>query len=369
MTDQMPLDQLAEALDRTFADGTRRAVLLLGAGLHRYLAGRRGKDAPAKVGALSDWNALLAAAATREDGVREFEASPHKDPTSTWESMVVARVAVDLSRSASDHEAVLKRRVKALIEGATPDAAVDPATQELGRQLAARGFRDLVTLNFDATLDAALADATRKPRKIVLGASGAAPGTPANGERASGKRTGDLAEYRSRFHVHVGPTRIWHPHGAARRAQADSIQLGLVDYTKSSAAVADAVVRYRIARRAWRGLRHSVPPPEQWSAEEVAEWLTHARSLDAPSPSWVDQAMSGDLIVLGCGLDRAEADLWLLLHERQRQFARAPEGTRPRTFYLHADQGFPEHLGSGPAGVIPVRLPDHGEAWKLVLGG
>lgn len=369
MTDKQARDRLDEALERTFVDGTRRAVLLLGAGLHRYLAGRRGAGAPGKVGALSDWNALLAAAATREDGVREFEAQPHKDPTSTWESMVVARVAVDLSRAASDHEAVLKRRVKALIEGATPEAAADPAMHELGRQLAARGFRDLVTLNFDATLDAALASATHKPRKIVLGVSGAAPETPANVERAPARRTGDLAEYRSRFHVRVGPTRIWHPHGAARRAQADSIQLGLVDYTKSSAAVADAVVRYRTARRAWRHARHPAPPPEQWTAEEVDGWLTHSRSLDAPSPSWVDQAMSADLVVLGCGLDRAEADLWLLLHERQRQFARAPEGTRPRTFYLHAEQGFPEHLVSKPAGVIPVPLADHGEAWKIVLGG
>lgn len=65
---------------------------------------------------------------------------------------------------------------------------------------------------------------------------------------------------------------------------------------------------------------------------------------------------------------RAELDLWLVLHERQRQLARVPETTRPKAFYIHPWRDFPKHIALGPAGLTPVVTDDHSEGWRLLFG-
>ncbi len=349
-------DLLRETLQRSFSDGTRHAVLFVGAGLHNHLQGHHvppPEQAPAN---LANWNGLLEAARLSE-GREEFPATAHIDATATWESMLASRCELLPTKLASEHEDVLLRRVRTIIQHSTPQRAnrssLGPARLErFGRALRHARYRDLITLNFDRTLDESM--------KVPGNYTAHVASVTASGVRRSA--------YRSHLHVKFPNARIWHAHGMAYGARAESIQLGIVAYANATAEVSTLVQRYRARQQAWRRAQHGGAPPKIWDAEDVHAWHTHTRRLDSADSSWVDQAMVGDLIFIGCGLDRAETDIWLLLHERQRQFARIPHDERPRTLFLHPKEGFPPHVMTSPAGITPVFTGNHDESWELVLG-
>jgi hypothetical protein len=173
---------------------------------------------------------------------------------------------------------------------------------------------------------------------------------------------------RATLHAKADGVRIWHPHGVAGKPIAPAtLQLGTVAYSKSVTGVRDNVEAFRKAQRLWRRARHGTRSPQLWAPGEPQAWL-EARRGDRAGATWIDQVMSSDIAFVGCGLDRAEADLWLMLHERQRQLLRVAEAEKPRAFYIHPWRGFPAHLSSAPGGLTPVVPETHDEAWELLLG-
>jgi hypothetical protein len=344
------LDLLHEALDRRFSDNARVPVLLVGSGLHHHLADHGVCSSPDAGASLRRWNDLLRAARL-SNGVAEFSVEHHDDATATWESMLASRAELEPTKLTSEHEDILLGRVKRIIEGATPKREAQPNLVRFGRALRQAQFRDIVTLNFDRTIDRSMTVRGNYTGRV---------------ERRAGPGV-RRESYRSQLHVRFPETRIWHAHGMAGSARANSIQLGLVAYAAAASEVRVRVGEYRKRQKAWRIARHSGALPETWTKEEAQDWYAEARSLSSPEACWIDQAMTGDLVVLGCGLDRAEIDLWLLLHERQRQFARIPKEARPRSFFLHPEADSIAHIRSGPAGLLPVRTDSHDHAWELVL--
>jgi hypothetical protein len=340
-------EQLEAALQKRLPDGTRQLVLVIGSGLHHHLTDH-GVTSPsgAHSAGLRDWNSLLQAAATEPRG-GAFPFPRHDDPTSTWEGMLAARAGVVPDATASAHERALLKRVADEIVGATPAAK---ALAAFGGALDAGRWRDLITTNFDRTLDRALAASGQRAPALVHD-----PGARVWKRRAT-------------LHAKVGDTRVWHPHGmAGKPVSSATMQLGIVAYSKSVVDVRDQVEAFRVAQRKWRYARHGGSPPMAWSPGEAQAWAEERRA-DRAGATWIDQVMSADLAFIGCGLDRAEADLWLMLHERQRQLARVDPAVRPRAFFIHPERGLPAHLKSGPAGLTPVVTQTHDESWALILG-
>lgn len=342
------VEHLVRDLNDRFSDDSRSMVLIVGSGLHHHLHshGVRLPDGPAGA-SLRDWNSLLRAA-RRKGKVDEFSTTHHDDATATWESMLEARGRAVPGQLASQHERVLHGRVGRTIRTATPKK---DDLKDLGAALAKLRFRDIVTVNFDPTLSRAIS--------AKSGANGTVVYNP------SGK--GHLA--RSTLHIATQGTRIWHPHGLVESSVGTkTLQLGMVQYSKSVGQVRAKVDAFRGAQVNWRTHRHGGPPPKSWTALEAKAWLEHVRGTTRHDSTWIDQVLVSNLVFLGCGLDRAEADLWLLLHERQRQLLRVPPKERPRTYFLHPLSRFPAHLTTGPANIIPIATSDYDEAWRLVLG-
>jgi hypothetical protein len=340
-------EQLHAALQKRLADGTRQLVLVIGSGLHHHLADHGVSYPPGPNGAgLRDWNSLLQAAATEPRG-GAFPFPRHDDPTSTWEGMLAARAGAVFGMVASKHERSLQRRVAQVIEEATPAVT---ALEPLGRALAGGGWRDIITTNFDRTLDRALTASLTKSADIVC------------------YHANMVWKSRATLHAKLDPARIWHPHGlAGKPVSPGALQLGMVAYSKSVVSVRDQVDSYRAALQRWRTIRHGGPPPRRWDPGEPEAWAEQLRAHRTDA-TWIDQVMSSDLAFIGCGLDRAEADLWLMLHERQRQLARVDPAVRPRAFFIHPLSRFPAHLTTAPADLTPVVTRTHDEAWELILG-
>jgi hypothetical protein len=207
-------------------------------------------------------------------------------------------------------------------------------------------YRDLVTLNFDRTLDRCLTG--REDSKVTLRPAEHQPG-----------------QVRQTIHVAADETRVWHAHGIA--GVAPSIQLGVHGYVSSCSAIVGGLAAFRERVRTWaegRGIKRG----SSWTDEHVAEWHENLRGEQTEGLQWWHVVMTSDVAFIGCGLDRAELDLWLVLHERQRQLARVPEATRPKAFYIHPWRGFPKHIASEPAGITPVVTEDHSEGWRLLFG-
>ena len=343
---------LKGALAERFPDGSGRAVMFVGSGLHHHLAAH-GVRFPMTTGdaGLRDWNSLLRAARCTLKGP-EFEAEHHDDPTATWEGMICARTdtlgaAPQERQIASRHEDILLRRVAKVIEEGTPEADQLGA---FGRAVQGVRSRDIVTINFDRTLERALESGQHSKALLKHDVKG------------------ERWRSRSSLRLEVGGTRVWHPHGvSAKGVSAATLQLGTVSYSKSVVLVRQAVEEFRRQQSEWRMRRHGGSPPRTWTADEAAAWQFDRREASCKG-TWIDQLMNSNIVFLGCGLDRAESDLWLLLHERQRQLARIPASERPKAFFLHPLSRFPSHLTTGPAGLTPIVTQSHDEAWELVLG-
>jgi hypothetical protein len=145
------------------------------------------------------------------------------------------------------------------------------------------------------------------------------------------------------------------------------MQLGVVSYAKSIRIIQDSIRKFRIDQRLWREARHGGTPLPPWTPQEAIDW--HNQVRENQCDTWVNLFMTSDVCFVGCGLDLAEGDIWLLLHERQRQLHSVPECERPSTFFLHPLSRWPQHLTTQPAGIVPIITRDHAESWDLVLGG
>jgi hypothetical protein len=138
--------------------------------------------------------------------------------------------------------------------------------------------------------------------------------------------------------------------------------------------VNEAIVNFRKKQREWLSSHGYIPGA--WTREKHDRWDEQLRGLRTSKPlSWVDVCMTSDLIFVGCGLNRAELDLWILLHERQRQFARRSDNVKPRTFLLHEtpekctgdNSDLAYILNHRPAGIVPVGFKTYEDMWSFLL--
>lgn len=317
-------------------------VLFVGSGCHYYLKGRGVQYPKSDEGAaLFNWTDLLRRADANGAPPR------HTDNTAVWESIVARRCARDPGTSPREEERVLLKGVRSTLLQTIPDAT-DRELVRFGSEIVSTGATALVTLNFDRTLDRALAQGGPGARVV----------------RPSAKDDGD---YRTQLFVDTRGIRTWYAHGMADESvRFESIQLGLVGYAESVAALRQRYADYRRRRTNW--LNHAVvrrPGGGYWPPGVFREW---ARRMATEATSWLDLVLTAHVIFLGCGLSQAETDVWYALHARQRELAGVGSSDRPQTFYLHPLELFPAHLTTRPAGIRPVITESFDDAWSIVLG-
>lgn len=344
------LDEFRRCRDRWHLHNDKRQmVLFIGSGLHYHLKGT-GIAYPSisnSPGAsLASWNDLLSSVRMSDNGEPEFPAADHTDPTSVWESLVLNRTRKRAGATASANEDHLLRRVAKRIKEASPSTGLE----DFGKRLVKCSYNDIITLNFDRTLDRAIAAAHQLEESRI------------HPQRTKGMRA---AQSRLITHIRVADSRVWHAHGVVDHPR--TVLLGLVNYAKSTACASQAISGYREEQKRWRTSRYPTGPLPAWNSAELDEWRQHSRSSETTNASWLSQAMDSDIAFIGCGLDRAETDIWLLLHERQRQHSRKPEELRPKTFFFHPLHRFPQHITGSPASIIPAVVKSHEEAWNTVL--
>lgn len=357
-------ENLVEVLSKRFDDDARRAVLVLGAGMHHHLAsklpGRATEDGASAWRGFTDWNDLLSTVAKDFD----LPCVRHEDPTATWEALVAraTHLRAANARRASGATTVkaayrVERELWSALRKRLKRLPVEPhALQPFGKAIAG-SFRDVVTYNFDQTVETALASA---------GATVTPHLTPARGDAdrlAHGFEW--TLPHRSRL-----AGRVWHPHGHVE--QSASALLGTRLYGRSISQLVKAFRRAKAAEKAWeqeRATKMSQTQRERWiAARRGPEPWEPAVSRDdrRQSLTWMDLFTNSDLVFVGLGFDRAEFDLWWALHQRARNLAKVPPSRRPRTLVLLTD--VKPHLATGPAGIVPVRFDSWDEAWSAVLG-
>lgn len=328
---------LRDTLDRRFADGSRRAVLVIGAGLHHHLAANTAGDTSTELWRLfRSWNDLLKTVGAGL-GVGDQQ---HEDPTATWESLIVEGTRRGPGASAASVAArdVEKRALRALSKRLADLPSEREDRRRLGRALRTSGYRDLISLNFDRTLEDALG--------LRLG-------------RAAAAKEKEPSVKRPSLMVGDASVRIWFPHGHV--SAPDAIVLGHRAYGMAI----DELEHLRdVSKQADRAWRKKAP----WTPSLRQDWEEARRAPGTPDLSWMDLFLLSDLIFVGCSLDRGEMDLWWALHQRARNHARQRLEDVPRTLLLHGPASIGNHLASGPAGVTPVRFEDWNGLWEAVVG-
>jgi hypothetical protein len=338
---------LENSLKAQFQDGMRKAVLIVGSGLHAKL-NLNG------TGSFQDWACLVKTICDKFGVERK---SKHPDLTSAWEALILETMiegGATADLAAHEMERILLQEVCGLLEKQRyeSNSKLDRLAKELFQK-----HRDIVSLNFDRTIDRAISPTSGQVR---------VGGSPAT-------RIGPQA--RKTLHVKLPRQRVWHPHGIAQsKTTARSIQLGVRAYAQSAQLVNEAIVNFRKKQREWLSSHGYIPGA--WTREKHDRWDEQLRGLRTSKPlSWVDVCMTSDLIFVGCGLNRAELDLWILLHERQRQFARRSDNVKPRTFLLHEtpekctgdNSDLAYILNHRPAGIVPVGFKTYEDMWSFLL--
>jgi len=339
--DTDPALQLQASLDDHNDDGTRKAVLVVGAGLHRQLqAFTHGDELAARWAAFTDWNGLLASIVDTYDLPRIV----HEDPAATWEG-TVARIVTATGEAGAT--AVLRPRdaeqqaLKLLAKQLRSLPADSHALKWLGRLMLR--FRDVVCLNYDAALERSAKEVGAEVTRVPSSSSKARSTLGCSFTWTTQGRHG----------------RVWNPHGQAR-CPSRGIILGTTSYGQALSAVTKA---WNHAKQAER-LHESGGGPAYWKARRaVTPFEPTSESGQLLLLTWVDLFLAADLLVLGTSLDRAEVDLWWALHQRQRNLARVPEAERPKTLVLCGGHG-PQHLATGPAGISVVRFECWSDAWQ-----
>jgi len=345
--------QFQAILDESNADGTRPAVLVVGAGLHRQLqALTRRKKLARRWETFTDWNGLLSSIADAYDLPR----IAHEDPAATWEGTVARIVAATgETGGAGGNAAATTGSVTAALR---PRDAEQQAFKMLAKEL--KGvpadhralewlgglllrFRDVVCLNYDPALDMAAKEVGAKVSRVSSSSSKARSTLGCSFTWTAQGRHG----------------RVWNPHGQAR-CPSRGIILGTTSYGQALSAVTRA---WNHAKQAER-LHESGGGPAYWQARRaVTPFEPRAENGQRLLLTWVDLFLTADLLIIGTSLDRAEVDLWWSLQQRQRNLARVPEAERPKTLVLCGGRG-PQHLSTGPAGISVVPFDSWSEAWQ-----
>ncbi len=331
----------------------------MGAGFHHHLrahlAGTTSGAAQERWKLFTDWNGLLSRIA--ED--YEIPVLRHEDPAATWESLII-RISTQKRDSAAR-----RTGVQSAVHDAEDDALKVLAKRleelpfeadqlsGLGASLV-RGYRDVINLNIDRTLQLALSAAgatVREPRKTAAKDALSLPSaTWSHGDRAG---------------------RVWQLHGCASRAQ--QIVLGTRAYGQSMTRLGRLWDKAKAAERLWP----DAPRVGRWTPEDAERWVEARRATDPFDPgraplSALDLFLQSDIVFVGTSLDRAETDLWWALHQRMRNLCRVRVSDRPRTFVLTLRVDGPDpkskHLMTGPAGIRPVLFESWDELWATVLG-
>jgi hypothetical protein len=352
-------DLLHDSLRRTFEDGTRRAVLVVGAGLHFHnveLAKGDPKDDAWRP--FTNWNGLLSSLA--EDF--QLPVIAHADPAATWESLIARAAAYRRNESAKKKDEpspvnVAERdSLLALARRLARPPMTTNALLGLGKGLSK--YRDVVSLNIDELMVDALREAGAKEQKTPVAA--------------------DMVNLRPSFSWRIDKTRgrVWQPHG--RVSAPGSIVLGTEAYGKALNRLQAAWGCAKAAER----LHPDSPRAGKWTPDAASAWWNHRRGVKPFEPkakkkdehgkritlrlTWLDLFLGSDLIFIGTSLDRAETDLWWALHKRQRNLTRVNVRDRPLTFAIF-EKECPRHLRTGPAGVTPVLFSSWKEAWRMLL--
>lgn len=268
--------ELAAAARPERSSSRRRLVPVLGSGvlMQAFHEGMdRGERTPL------DWAKLLLAVAEDAGLSRPKELLGPRDVpgqgTLVWESMILDRVAKSPAAGAAHLQELALRRLVArrLVEHADARAARERCQPFVDRLLGL-GWEDVVTFDFDDWL---------------------CPGASlVRGVRA-----------RPALHVERGATRVWHPHGYARRPE--SIVLGARAYGVVVSELATAFDR-AVAR------------------------TRRADGSEGPPRTVVDAVLERPLLLAGLSLTREEWSIWWLLTQRARYLARRPK--RPPVFVL-----------------------------------
>jgi len=336
-------DLLAETLDHTFCDDNqKRAVLVLGAGLHRHFISYAGGDASSDdARPFCAWNELLAAMAKQKRLC--LADHDHPDATATWENLVCALTTRDRKerRPASQTEArMLDELTKKMRGDRHPVAAgSEPAFFE-----ALHKFRDIVTLNIDLTIGENLgADHISANERRCL-----SPG-------ATMKHSGNIWP---RFKT--AKTRVWHPHGHI--LEHEGVILGQRNYGMNIAPLEEARTRCKMEEKAWLD-DHGIG---DWATKPHRRYDKERRAMSA-DPNLMDLFLRAPMVFIGCSLDRSEMDLWWALHQRARNLANISPSKREPVFVLTGRKSEKnKHLHNGPAGVIPVYFDDYAEIWGSI---
>jgi hypothetical protein len=353
MQTKTPRDLLENAIEKTFDCGLRRAVLVVGSGLHSQLLGSK----EAKNSALSSWRTLIANIAPDMSEML----NSCQDLTSAWESLVAQRFhssgKLQKLQFAQVERHLLRNYLIPELERAEREFRGDNQ-KEVGPNTLAEIFsmhRDIVTFNFDRKID-----------RLIT-------------ERASSSRGGSIHPSPSKvvgptkrpmLRVDLGSQRIWHPHGIGHsKSTAPSIQLGVHGYSTAVQQVTSLIREFRKSQSAWCK-NEGVSATGRWPDHQHKRWEESVRGItENENPNWVEMCMVSDLIFIGCGMQQIELDLWVLLHARQRQFLRVGD-SRPRAFVL-CDNKTAEsaaHLKYRPADIVLVPFDSHDEAWTALLG-
>lgn len=334
----MTEETLKKILDHRFKandDSGQSTVLVLGAGLHRQLAGSTADQDSSPWAAFCSWTSLLDSLAQEHS----FSGEKHVDQSAMFESLLVERAAQANEAAHAAEQWLLAKVSKRLgTHPATPDER-----RRLGQVLAKTDYQDLIVLNLDKLVEDALQDAD-----FII-----TPCKNINNGRHVARLTHHFAACRKQDGRSL---RIWHSHGHCDDTA--SMQLGLRTYGVSIQPLVKAFKHFKQAERWWLDGRH-------WTASLAREWQRTRRSNPQ---TWFDLFMTSDLVFAGVGLDRAETDIWWALHQRQRNFARVAPEERRKTLYITAQNQVPCHVRTGPAGLEPIEFPGFDKVWQAVLG-
>lgn len=365
------LPELGRLLDRRFAAGDRVAVPVLGSGVNLQAAWEVGSQAV-------NWGQLLRDIEA-EEGIT-WPDGPPQSMTGRWEGLLQRQDRLQASEREEE------------LAGLVADALDDQSDLiwEAGRgqppplysHLLSRGFRDLMTLNFD-----------HRFARSSPGARLFKPATPP-GQRLRREATfGVLRQLYQRWHLKEPAFgRLWQLHG--RTGSPATILLGVARYGRYVESLDLAWQRFKSAERDFaEGRRRDLAlfPEEtsrrRWTDDQLQAWVEHRR---APGPwrkdggattravyrrpfdalSWLDVFMMAPLLFLGCGLGDDEFPLWWALHQRARNQARLPPSQQQPAVVLtvRLEGGGPDtaHLVGGPAGVSTVLFDSWRELWGWV---
>ncbi len=297
-------------------------VLIVGAGLHQYL------DSPEP---LKNWNFLLDKVfdeVCREKSLQITSSSLAwpRNEAMRWESMIKGIRTELLSANpkprAHDVEELLQSAINRLIRDAEKALAKQASFNRFSEGLKKTKLREIVTLNFDQTLETALAGNERGPQSNEHNT--ATTKSPARHSKVDGRR-------------------IWHPHGmVGPNKMYRSISLGYHRYCRDLSDVRDDIATFRRASR--EGSGENPPSLSTWPRLFLRR---------------------NNLIFIGCSLREVEIDLWYALHCRQRELLRRKK--KPATLIIRKRGDEFPYGEAWPAGLTPVVVDDFSEAWDRLL--